>query len=128
MDRVVLEKSSEPVDVCHACGGVFIDWFDGEVRDIVATLDAQPAAVGAKSLPGLPAVTTCPRCNAPMAHVAGEWGAFIGRCGECFGSFVPRTSFEAIVSAIPPSQQMPPAPLTLWERLRAALDELLERH
>jgi Zn-finger nucleic acid-binding protein len=36
MRQLDLERPHAEVDVCDACGGVWIDWFDGEVRAIAA--------------------------------------------------------------------------------------------
>jgi hypothetical protein len=86
MRQVSLEKPDSEVDVCDACGGLWIDWFDGEVR-LVATealrqKDAAPRSDGgkpsekpkeaepsARSTPSGPprneaqAVGACPRCT-----------------------------------------------------------------
>jgi Zn-finger nucleic acid-binding protein len=81
MRQLSLEKAGCEVDVCGACGGIWVDWFDGEVRAIAAeTLRAGADASGSarsetdgvdassepRSRPSRnepAAIGACPRCN-----------------------------------------------------------------
>lgn len=100
------------IDVCPACGGIWVDWFDGELDEMVRGAPAVAAGRGEGAGKG-----ECPRCNAPLAgelHLDGV--TKIRRCGDCAGAFVPRDAAKAIVDAV----SAPPAPDAL-SRLAAVL-------
>lgn len=124
------------VDVCGACGGLWIDWFDGEVRKVTA--DALQAAPRAPS-PERPsrneavAVGACPRCTRQLASeryvLEGQsTGAELMRCEDCMGAFVSKTAAETLESL--PADETPPASETAddqpppWQRLVAVLRRL----
>src|SRR5688500_12747533 len=86
------------VDVCTSCGGIWVDWFDGEVRQVTAE------ALGAAPTPPRPpadrqsrneaiAIGACPRCTRQLVaeryKVEGQvTGADLLRCEDCLGVFV----------------------------------------
>ena len=138
-----LEEPQAEVDVCDACGGIWLDWFDGEVRVLatetlrVSSTDVQASDHDRKSNEPL-AVGACPRCtkqlvperyimSAPLSRDGGvvtkPTGAELLRCEDCMGSFVTRASAEvlAFLSASdepPPSKGAPDSKLKPlpWER------------
>jgi hypothetical protein len=82
MRQLDLPDAKAEVDFCDACGGMWIDWFDGEVRAVATeTLrisDPGPAPAGSepKVATATPrneatAVGACPRCS-PTRQLAAE--------------------------------------------------------
>lgn len=75
MRQLSLARADAEVDICDACGGLWVDWFDGEVRAIATEtlrvseplLDAQaPKADEEKKRPSRNeaiAIGACPRCT-----------------------------------------------------------------
>lgn len=130
------------VDLCSACGGLWVDWFDGEVRQVTAeALGASPATP--RSEPDRPsrneavAVGACPRCTRQL--VAERYkldnrstGAELLRCEDCLGVFVGKSSAE-MLAALPAGDEPPPSkgqgpevlePLP-WQRLLMVLKRAL---
>jgi Zn-finger nucleic acid-binding protein len=126
---------SAEVDVCDACGGLWIDWFDGDIPTLAA--EAEAARVDRESalltpIPRGPAIHgggTCPRC---MRALAADTFRFpdadpnelidhveLLRCAECAGSFVPRASAHLLLDRA----KEPSRSVSIW----AALVELLKR-
>jgi Zn-finger nucleic acid-binding protein len=89
------------IDRCAACGGVWVDWMDGDL----ATVSAEVASLGRRGraaagpAAGDAASRSCPRCHGALdaMHERGLGGLFF-RCGSCVGAFVPRGSLEALVA------------------------------
>jgi Zn-finger nucleic acid-binding protein len=127
---------SAEVDVCDHCGGLWVDWFDGEIVTLAAEAEAArvdrgtpPPGLGQSAIDARGGGTnTCPRCTrellpelfrfpdaAPDELVA---GVELRRCAECAGSFVPRPSAHLLLDRV-----RAPRTVTLWE----ALVELLRR-
>ena len=130
----VLEEAE--VDVCGSCGGLWVDWFDGEVKRVAAeVLAGEKVRLSRPSDPtsGLRneafATGACPRCarqlaveryvvkasvaSSDVSASAGErtslsttTGADLLRCEECAGVFVPRTS-ASLLAALPPDDEAP---------------------
>jgi Zn-finger nucleic acid-binding protein len=120
------------VDVCNACGGLWVDWFDGEVRNIATEALSHPSHApmppGQHNEPR--AIGACPRCTRQLAReryvikaavkatdpkdgsdnvtVAQETGAELLRCEECAGAFVSRTSAETLAT-LPADEEPPPS-------------------
>lgn len=128
------------VDVCTSCGGIWVDWFDGEVRQVTAE------ALGGEASPPRPsierasrneaiAIGACPRCTrqivAERYKVEGQaTGADLLRCEDCLGVFVTKSSGE-MLAALPPEDEPPASegpevldPLP-WQRLLAVLKRLV---
>lgn len=99
---------SAEVDVCDACGGLWVDWFDGEVQTLAAEAEAVRVDRGTP-LPSSPHAErgTCPRCmrglDADHIRFADATdrelltGVDLLRCGECLGAFVPRSSAHLLL-------------------------------
>lgn len=110
----VLEEAE--VDVCSSCGGMWVDWFDGEIKRVATeVLKTEAARASRPSAPSSSlrseafATGACPRCTRQLAieryvvkadvgrgaertSIATATGADLMRCEECAGVFVPRTS------------------------------------
>jgi Zn-finger nucleic acid-binding protein len=99
------EVADAVIDVCAACGGIWVDWFDG---DLVEMVRGAPALDGVAA-PERAGTSACPRCQRPL-----EWERYqdsraeILRCADCAGAFVPRSSVGAIVSLAGPGAERPP--------------------
>jgi hypothetical protein len=143
------------VDVCSGCGGMWVDWFDGEVRAISAEVLAgetartsRPSAPTSSLRNEVVATGACPRCTrqlvaerytlpdsrtpeAPVTGLAVATDAVLLRCEDCLGVFVPRAS-AALLASLHDSE--PPASSTEgagvleplpWQRLVALLRRML---
>jgi hypothetical protein len=123
------------VDVCGSCGGMWVDWFDGEVKHVATELLKTESERGSR--PGAPVSTlrneafatgACPRCSRQLAveryvvkanlafsplgertSVSTTTGADLLRCEECAGVFVPRTS-AALLATLPAEEDELPPP------------------
>lgn len=145
--------SEAEVDVCPACGGIWVDWFDGEVQAVtaetLAAVESLPKAPPAPaSEPRNEAVATgaCPRCTRQLVaeryvqriSLAPEsgpsamtmpTGADLLRCEDCAGAFVsePNARMLAVLSptdAPPRSTVGRELERPLWDRLRAFVRRL----
>ena len=112
------------VDVCSACGGMWVDWFDGEVRQVATAVIAREGSrPPPPSSPRNETVATgaCPRCSRQLAveryvvrvgvdgrGVSQTTGADLLRCEECAGVFVARAS-AALLATLPPDEAAPPS-------------------
>lgn len=140
MSPVDLPEAAAEVDVCDHCGGMWLDWFDGEVRALATeTLrisspgaapedesrrSSEPDAIGAcprdrKQLVAERYIVTAdvPRDGRPdkTSLVPGKpTGAELLRCEECMGAFVSRASAEVLSFLDPTRDEAPPsqAPLS----------------
>jgi len=72
MTIVVLEEAE--VDVCAACGGLWVDWFDGEVKRVATEVLAgenvrlsRPSAPTSSIRNEAFATGACPRCTRQLA-------------------------------------------------------------
>ncbi len=123
------------VDVCTACGGIWVDWFDGEVRKVTAdALRAGPPAppIERPSRNEALASGACPRCTRQLAPdryaVEGRpTTAELLRCADCLGVFVSKSASEVLASleAGAPPPPPPGADPGAWQRLVAVLKRLL---
>ncbi len=92
------------LDVCGNCGGVWIDWFDGDpVRAV--------RGVGTVRHPASPVATDtrlqCPRCHVPLETESfRDEGPGVFRCNQCYGLHVPSESFHAL-AALSPNPTVP---------------------
>jgi Zn-finger nucleic acid-binding protein len=114
------------VDLCPACQGLWIDWLDGDTTTLVAKLAPLPFAKRALEPRANPA---CPRCLRPLGATArdgeteGRARARVLRCGECAGTFIPRTAFDEVLER--PTQEPPSPPEPLVSKLAAVLRQLV---
>ena len=88
--------SDSTIDACDECGGVFLDFFDGEpfavARDVVKQLEDFESAfrVGGKLL-------TCPDCGRPMeVHPYVDIGPDLARCNQCMAVFATPAQIRAL--------------------------------
>lgn len=120
MRQVALTEANAEVDVCSSCQGLWIDWFDGELRAIatetlrVESEGGEEASIKEPRRPSRnepAAVGACPRCSRqliteryslpkpkaePTEDKAPETDCVLLRCEECMGSFVSRPSAEVL--------------------------------
>ncbi len=87
-----LEEAKAEVDVCDACGGMWVDWFDGEVRVIATetlrTSDPGPApAAATTATTATTTTTTTTTVAAPSSKDEGRpsrnEAVAIGACPRC---------------------------------------------
>lgn len=82
----------EMVDVCDACGGVWIDPTDGGIGDIATQVHVPATATEGDPDASLP--RTCPRCEVHLAPLrVRDVGLY--RCWTCRGTFIPRMMLDA---------------------------------
>jgi Zn-finger nucleic acid-binding protein len=118
-----LSTVSAVVDRCPDCGGLWIEWFDGELSMVAAGARHAPPATRAEST----GAGACPDCRAPLSAVRypeEKSGVEILRCGACAGAFVPRGALEVIAALGPPSDTPPEEPSwleTMAQRIRAVV-------
>lgn len=116
MSQHALEECE--VDVCGTCGGIWIDWFDGEVRQ-VATSALAAAAVTPPNQVDRPsrneaiAIGACPRCTRQLVaeryQLDGQTtGSELLRCEDCLGVFVTKASAD-VLATLPPKDEPPPS-------------------
>ncbi|APR84815.1 Hypothetical protein A7982_10164 [Minicystis rosea] len=103
------------IDVCPGCGGIWVDWFDGElgamVRGAPSTARSGPRGKGGSG--------ACPRCHCALsADRYLDAPEEIRRCGDCAGAFVPREAAHAIAALKTDPDE---APAGRWSRLAAVL-------
>jgi Zn-finger nucleic acid-binding protein len=133
MSALVLAEAE--VDVCGSCGGLWVDWFDGEVARVASeVLHGESARAARSSAPASAlrneafATGACPRCSRQLAveryvvkadvgaekaggeraSLAQPTGADLLRCEDCAGVFVPRTS-AGLLAAVPADEGAPPS-------------------
>jgi Zn-finger nucleic acid-binding protein len=137
MRQLSLPSADTEVDLCDACGGMWIDWHDGDVRLVASeTLRASdpgppPSSKSGEPKPSRnepPAAGACPRCakqlvperytikaEVPSTRVEGKisiipatTGAELLRCEECMGAYVSRENAE-ILAALSRTDEAPPS-------------------
>jgi Zn-finger nucleic acid-binding protein len=136
---------SAEIDVCDACEGLWVDWFDGEIQTLAAEAEAARIDRGSPLphqrpvlSPAPPSVDVdaplgaCPRCTKSLfaeryrfADASGDElvaDVDLLRCPECAGSFVPRSSAHLLLDRV----REPRGP-TVWEALVALLKRLVLR-
>jgi Zn-finger nucleic acid-binding protein len=106
------------IDVCPACGGIWVDWFDGELTAMVKGARARSLGVA----PGAKGDASCPRCRRPLdAEQYLESRVEILRCGDCAGAFVPGSAVRTLVALDPEERE----PTGAWARLISVLQRWL---
>ena len=127
---------SAPLEVCDACEGVWLDWFDGEVATVAVEHEAARLDRGS-SPPSRPSRVVsgsgaCPRCTRPLvaelyrfADISAHdliTGVELLRCPECAGAFVPRGSAHLLLERVRERRTQSPT-----EALRALVRQLFGR-
>lgn len=84
------------IDLCGKCGGVWIDWEDGDLTELAREV---PAA-GARELPRS-GLGNCPRCRNALKVEVFLDAAEVLRCSECAGAFLPYASIGKIAASTP---------------------------
>ena len=128
-------STSAEVDVCDACGGLWIDWFDGDIPTLAAEAEAARLDRGTPipSGPAMQAHGICPRCTKTLQADTFRFpdateGELIDhvellRCAECAGSFVPRASAHLLLDRAKSPEQA----VTLWQAVVELLKRLVAR-
>jgi Zn-finger nucleic acid-binding protein len=124
------------VDVCDACGGMWVDWFDGDVHAIAVEAEILRVERGTPLPPPLgeqpPAPKRCPRCSQILTPELYRFadaredelvsGVEVFRCSECAGAFVPRGAAHLLLDRV---KEGPP--MTLWEVVATWLRRVFAR-
>jgi Zn-finger nucleic acid-binding protein len=124
------------LEVCDACEGLWVDWFDGEVSTIAVEAEAARLNRGTPP-PNRPSQPTsgsqaCPRCGralVPELYRFGDAkhddliaGVELLRCADCAGAFVPRGSAHLLLDRAREARTP-----RLWEMVLAMLNLLFRR-
>lgn len=123
---------SAELEVCDACEGMWVDWFDGEVHTVAVEAELARVERGTPppSRPPEPGTGagvgagTCPRCSRalvaelyPFSDARDDElvpGVELLRCAECAGAFVPRGSAYLLLDRVNEEKTQ-----TSWEALLA---------
>lgn len=124
---------SAEVDVCDSCGGLWVDWFDGNVETLALEAEALRERRGepvSRSSGRSGGAGTCPRCLRALGAQLHRFsdalpneflpGVELLRCPECAGSFVPRSSAHLLLDRV-----REPRVVGLGEALVALLKRLV---
>jgi Zn-finger nucleic acid-binding protein len=90
------DGGSTGIDLCDSCGGVFLEFFDGEPvalsrRLLPALHPTRPDA------PSLGAELRCPDCRTPMVEQPYlHRGPHIARCESCMSVFATRAQLQEL--------------------------------
>lgn len=124
------------LEVCDACEGLWVAWFDGEVHTLAAEAEAARLDRGTPP-PSRPTEPTsgsraCPQCARPLvpelyrfADATGDdliAGVEVLRCADCAGAFVPRGSAHLLLDRAREQRT-----LTLWEAVLALVSRIWGR-
>jgi Zn-finger nucleic acid-binding protein len=94
------------IDVCPACGGLWVDWFDGDLVQMVRGAPHVPDAARVLDRPGR---WECPRCHRGLEEESYQGTtADVRRCADCAGVFVPKTSIGAVAHLTEADAPAPP--------------------
>lgn len=90
------------IDICRQCRGIYLDWFDGEPRELVQHVVTPLGVLGLgaepKALPG-----PCPRCAVPLhVELFENRGPWIHRCQGCQGVYLDFASAELLATTASP--------------------------
>jgi hypothetical protein len=97
------------IDACPSCGGVYLDWFDGEPQIALSgwepTTHARPSA---RRLSG-----PCPKCGGGLeGEELVPTGAIVFRCVSCAGFFATEAAAKMIAGHTEPLPSETPSVLT----------------
>ncbi len=94
--------SGSLVDVCTACAGVWIEWFDGEPNVLAGLLP--PGSTAAHP----PGQMLCPACKTRLDETGypdESSEARVHRCGHCVGTFVTADGLATLARAGAPVRE-----------------------
>lgn len=116
LEAHTLPGASAEVDLCKRCGGVWMDWEDGDLTSLAR--EVPPADVRVLPTSGLGA---CPRCNRQLRVEVFQGTAEVLRCAECAGAFLPYASIGKIAAGTPADAREPEAESGAFARAVAAV-------
>ena len=118
-------QESSQVDLCARCGGVYLDFFDGEPGDL-ARGGVTYFPPGEDTPEVIPDHLTCPDCGTAMTPYRYlDQGPSIGRCDSCLAAFATPAQLQRLASMV--FSDNPHGPLSLMRRLRDLLFPPRER-
>lgn len=125
LEACSIESAASAVDLCGSCGGVWMDWEDGDFTALARKVPSTTTRVMPANGPG-----PCPRCNCALAVEVFLDTAEVLRCGECAGAFMPHASIGKIAACTPAAAREDGrenvGEATLWQRAAAALREWMK--
>ncbi len=105
-------SESTTVDRCQRCGGVFIDYFDGDPSEVARRMAR--AGLRDDAIAVLERDPVCPDCERPLAlRLYLDDGAPIWRCESCAAAFLT----PAMLDRLAAYRWTEPAPPGLLSRL-----------
>jgi hypothetical protein len=110
MDEVPVEAGSDSraeIDRCTACGGMFLEFFDGEPGAIARGLESRGDVVRAGTRPSEGDGLMCPDCEQPMVLRAYlDQGPELPRCEGCLALFLtPETREQMARLELAPAEE-----------------------
>ncbi len=120
------DGSRSELELCTRCGGIFLDFLDGEPGNISRRLVEQPLETDARQAEQQdPAAATgvCPVCRLQMepGHYL-EQGPLVLRCPGCAGMFASREQVQALADYYP-DPELEPQHASLLERIRGLFSD-----
>lgn len=120
LEAHTIDVPNAVVDLCKRCGGVWIDWEDGDLTALAREVPPARTRVIPRAGPG-----SCPRCNRQLAVELFLDAAEVLRCGDCGGAFLPYASIGKIAASTPADAREAPGEAGVWARAIEALRRLL---
>jgi Zn-finger nucleic acid-binding protein len=128
LEAHTIDAPNAVVDLCKRCGGVWIDWEDGDFTALAREMPPAEARQIPRGGPG-----SCPRCNQPLKVEVFLDTAEVLRCGDCAGAFLPYASIGKIAASTPADAREDPREeaagqadeASTWARVMGALRQLL---
>lgn len=96
MEEHPIREPAAVVDLCARCGGVWIDWEDGDFTELAREVPPAKVREIPRAGPG-----SCPRCNKALVAEEFQGSAAILRCSDCAGAFLPYASIGKIAESTP---------------------------
>lgn len=116
LEAHTIEAPSAVVDMCKRCGGVWIDWEDGDLTTLAREVPPAQARAMPTNGPG-----ACPRCKRPLAVEVFQGTAEVLRCADCAGAFLPYASIGKIAASTPADAREAPGEAGVFARALAGL-------
>lgn len=110
------EREGAQIDHCELCGGVFLEFFDGDPGELCRGILERALKHSGGSQPTT--TNLCPDCSIPMEPRRYlRDGPAISRCGGCMGLFATPSQLLALAAHAEPEQ--PASANSLLQRLRS---------